>query len=838
MELKRRKRSLKKYVILFVLICLFFLLIFQTEPSVVRYEKISASSVNLARKSIKSILEQFASRQTLVQVELTKKDVDSLSALASYPFDNTSVSIDYSVFGISLVSTSKFNTPFKPLYINVSCLSGSDHEHSYLDKCYIGDLYIPGVVVESLIKVGTWALFDKEVSATVGELFSRLEVTNSKIVLTASKDIRFKERINNSLRDAADVVRTISRNRNIEPEKVASYLSYLESIENNSRSLAYFIGEIMQHAALTSQGNDAIEENAAVIWALAIKFGSGRFTRFVGLSDQWIHGRSSLRGREDLALHFLYSAILQQLGREELGFKVGELKEILDSGKGGSGFSFADLAADKAGLAFARNLTQDEKSAIDAQNLLAGIKDESLFFPFVHDLPEGLSEKSLQQVFGGVGSVTYKKLESDIDLRIGKLPLFALEDNKLVSDFVFSQKSKLPLEGEWLNVDTHTHTKYSDGNFGVLDLASNAKKFGCDAIAITDHGDSNYKKVLSDLYFDEIEAVNNQVPGISVLPGFEWNIPPYRGREHMTVLFPNSNNIRQDLRYFREKFDHYGGTNPRLLSAEPAFNWLNKSFENGQNSPVVFYNHPSRKDSQVGENFYDMEKWLGMSSTIIGMSGAPGHQKKRGDDNGSYSHKMRTQDGWDPSVAKIGGDWDKLLQKGFRVSAARAASDFHNPKMDYWPCEFSSTHVFSAGRDQNDVLRALRGGNMFAQHGKFVASLDFTIMSPNGRFTMGDVAKGAYGGSIDIDIRIKLNEKDWQGYETSLDDFELIFADENSVESISVFPPQYMKGNSFHFQYKYALLSKVLAVRLRAKSIQAGKHHYMLYSNPIYIRTE
>ena len=59
---------------------------------------------------------------------------------------------------------------------------------------------------------------------------------------------------------------------------------------------------------------------------------------------------TTLSGRGDLSLHFLYSVILEQVGKENIGLSIGELKELLDSNEGGSGFSFADLAADKAGI--------------------------------------------------------------------------------------------------------------------------------------------------------------------------------------------------------------------------------------------------------------------------------------------------------------------------------------------------------------------------------------------------------------------------------------------------------------------------------------------------------
>src|SRR5262249_40587622 len=57
-------------------------------------------------------------------------------------------------------------------------------------------------------------------------------------------------------------------------------------------------------------------------------------------------GEPTMHGRHDLAQHFWVSAALTALWGAKQAEAAGVLKEWLDSAEGGSGFSFADLAAD------------------------------------------------------------------------------------------------------------------------------------------------------------------------------------------------------------------------------------------------------------------------------------------------------------------------------------------------------------------------------------------------------------------------------------------------------------------------------------------------------------
>ncbi len=103
---------------------------------------------------------------------------------------------------------------------------------------------------------------------------------------------------------------------------------------------------------------------------------------------------------------------------------VGIAKEMMDSGSGGSGFSFADLAADFAGIQFAAVRHQTEQSAIEIRKRVQQAASSHDFCPAINGLPEGLSAEKFQKEFGGLGGKETRALFNEIHDRIRAWPCF------------------------------------------------------------------------------------------------------------------------------------------------------------------------------------------------------------------------------------------------------------------------------------------------------------------------------------------------------------------------------------------------------------------------------
>lgn len=91
---------------------------------------------------------------------------------------------------------------------------------------------------------------------------------------------------------------------------------------------------------------------------------------------------------------------------------------MMDATAGGSGFSFVDLMADRAGTLLAAAATKNETSARDFQMRVRRDTDSSQFLPDIEGLPEGLSREVFQLQFGGLGGLGTQEIVQEIQRRL------------------------------------------------------------------------------------------------------------------------------------------------------------------------------------------------------------------------------------------------------------------------------------------------------------------------------------------------------------------------------------------------------------------------------------
>lgn len=380
-------------------------------------------------ESVKTLMRQLSrssrNRTHKQQIILSQDQLNSLVGFAqrARPNINGKVQITAQSTNILVSYTLPVNPIGRYVNIDVMLLPGPGVNVSHVK---IGDLTIPGgMALNTLVKLANWYTNSDIASQFIQQVESvemRFE-TMQLNVLPIGQFLKELNQIKGGVGGGSDQGMRL---------RTAYYLKQLSTLEVSKRitsqSLAKYIGPIFELAHKRSTDQTAHIENEAAIMALAVFAGHHRFANLIG-DVQPIPGKvvlpyakPNLKNRVDLNQHFIFSAAIKILSEQGFSTAIGEFKELMDRGQGGSGYSFVDLAADFAGVEFAISATSIQ-SARELQIILAGKTDENNFFPNIIGLPEGLSKARFEQTFKQVDSPQYLKMVEKINSRIAELPI-------------------------------------------------------------------------------------------------------------------------------------------------------------------------------------------------------------------------------------------------------------------------------------------------------------------------------------------------------------------------------------------------------------------------------
>jgi len=209
------------------------------------------------------------------------------------------------------------------------------------------------------------------------------------------------------------------------------FLHYQTLLVENSRkndatlSLAKILPPLMRAAAGRSDREDASAENRAVILVVAFHVLGIPLERVLPEAAYWRRSTPqtvTIDGRDDFAKHFMVSAFIAAYADTVMSDVIGLYKEIEDS-RGGSGFSFNDIAADRAGTKFGEKAVASQDSAHELQRRVAlGLEDRDLM-PLWSDLPEFMPEEEFKRRFGGIDTPAYQAMMRKIEQRVAALSI-------------------------------------------------------------------------------------------------------------------------------------------------------------------------------------------------------------------------------------------------------------------------------------------------------------------------------------------------------------------------------------------------------------------------------
>jgi len=322
-----------------------------------------------------------------------------------------------------------FALPDNPFgrYLNISATLSQSGDGFIIRKLRIGKLPVPGWFVNP---VGRFAhnyfqhYEEYRQFAEGANSIEKVQFNENSLLLT----YRWQPDVVNKLREQGRDLLVPADER----ERLRVYnerlIAVSWSMNGRTVSLTNFLQPLFQFAKQrTMSTGNAEAENRALIMNVALYSVGRNINRLLGpderQSTQPGQVGLTLLGRDDLAKHFLVSAAITVSAGSVIANLAGVFKEMDDS-RGGSGFSFADLAADRAGVKFAEIAIGSSNQAKQLQQRMSGWFREYDYMPRIDHLPEGIQELEFKRMYKDLDSETYRMVESEIDRRIAACRIY------------------------------------------------------------------------------------------------------------------------------------------------------------------------------------------------------------------------------------------------------------------------------------------------------------------------------------------------------------------------------------------------------------------------------
>lgn len=423
-------------VLVFVVIGAVFF-VTENRPAVISASTATAADVARSRALAKRVVKQILTAKTATTLIFNENDIDGVFAMMNRGFPRLVGDAIISAHGLEAAITLRL--PRNPLrnYVNLRFRLKPSATGLDIATTSLGRIPVPGVVMTALIRQSLNLMLGDDTGSKLIQSVTATEFMGEVAKLSIEPLPDLHERLQAFSKRLANVRNEVSLlgNRDV----INIYYTKLVELDYigkgpGSVSLAEVLGPFFVLVKDRSGLGNPATENQNALLALVIYFGDTRFERLTGPVRQGVlkghrprNRGVRLGGRRDLLLHFIISAGLKVVSDQGIAMAIGEFKELLDSNKGGTGFSFVDLAADRAGLRFAEVATEANGGARHLLGVLAGKTTEKAFFPHFTDLPEGLSEAVFKRRYGDVNDFRYAVVVAEIDRRLARAEAYAVK---------------------------------------------------------------------------------------------------------------------------------------------------------------------------------------------------------------------------------------------------------------------------------------------------------------------------------------------------------------------------------------------------------------------------
>ncbi len=410
-----RKVGLWVLITMLVLVVALPLLALQTSPLLLPPQALSAADIQRAKDFLQRNDPRLNPGPQLRHLTLGEADLNLLLGHLALRWPRLAAQVQVQG-GAATLRVSKA-LPGTGIWLNMAAQLRQGPRLPVVESFRIGNLPVPAVLANWALQRAKVRLQDEVEAQLASELVTQISFGPQQMRLAYRWQADSLDRALATLWPAA------------EQQRMLAYQTRLVAVaggypQDAAVSLAELLPPLFALAReRTAQGNPAAAENRAAVLTAALHANHRSWAKLMPAARTWPAARPltvTLAGREDFPLHFLISAVIAIEGGGPLADAVGVDKELADASSG-SGFSFNDIAADRAGTRFGLLATQAPLKLQAA--MVAGLQERD-FMPDVADLPEFLREADFIKRYGGVGAPGYLAMMKEIEGRLDGLAVF------------------------------------------------------------------------------------------------------------------------------------------------------------------------------------------------------------------------------------------------------------------------------------------------------------------------------------------------------------------------------------------------------------------------------
>ena len=390
----------------------------EDRPLISRAAEIKPENIERARRIVERNDPRKMRPGVLRTIAITGPDLDlAVNYLANrYARGSAAVVLQQGAANVRL----SVQLPDNPLgrFVNIDAALVETASLPRFDELRIGRLPVPGWLANGLLRVGIRQLQQSADYGAAADVIRHVSARGNLLLVVYEWNDAVPDQIRAVLVPPAEQARLQACQQRL-----------VEAIANTPGGDVRFedlLGPLLELAASRSANGDAAAENRAAIISLAFYVNGKGLGAIIPAARDWPRPTQRhvvLGGRHDFAQHFSISAAIAATSGSPLADAVGLYKEVDDS-RGGTGFSFNDIAADRTGTRFGELATASPAGAQKVQRLATGGLSETIIFPEVKDLPEFMQEAEFKSRYGGIGGAEYRKMMAEIERRVAALAVF------------------------------------------------------------------------------------------------------------------------------------------------------------------------------------------------------------------------------------------------------------------------------------------------------------------------------------------------------------------------------------------------------------------------------